>query len=1171
MSSRQRALVWAWAVAIAWGSLANAAEPTSMSGGDLSTERANVQALEKKPRSSPPAQRPAADAPTIVVLPPQLTVIPPTGVRTLAQHACDRLEEDLARTSRLRVVNRADLNRLIQERRTSPEQSQPALSYDAMLRLAVDADELLPHATLMLVDLSTGNPIDTWTLDWPIADARLAEIVAGLPQRLVKADRAAEPRLKLRLTGVERTQVRMAPLGLRLETLFVDALGQSKGILLVQHLEAASAQEESLLLMMGFSRLAGGRQFAPQADATLELRIAESDEVGKAFEDVPIEVSFRLRHGARPSDEWTSAKGVVRNYDDLARQAWQGLAKQLDKADAGVGAKMLDDLSLRRKQALIEVKAIDSVKPDLPESQLARAKLDHIEAALKLDPLCEQAAFLRVWQLWTFFGHQWTKYSGSREVHELLLAAARYNELFPQNPERNAQVQDYAWDAVRMTPALLNASRGEAITITPDLRVLLDAMKQMVEMSARGDPRRLSRGCPRYLTIVYRGMRQAGVSVEQREAWMDGILAGVREQMTKIEKVASISRHNFVFHHHWIHLIAAQMAAEDDQPKRAKELVSFVRKQMKEPKAPAVDSQRGDLVRIMRGVLIKLDDAAGLAEFDAWVKGSQTPVRASWFGNIPGDGYRVYDLNDHRYKPIEITYMPAKNRPRALSPLCEGKGYMYALTWKDGNDISWSHMRGTSGQGVSQEVVRIGLDEAGRPKGGGAGRESNWEGLEALPQPTVKKYFQALCARFIDGKLYIGTMYSGLLIFDADKKQWKVIDPAAGLPCWSVYSMHPQDDGTLFCTGRLEDNSSSFYFTYAIKSGEVRILRKTDRKAGIYPHELLLDVWKQDGTMRGLGVRAIVPDVMLGDYKKDIQAPNNGTYFFARLGERLFVTSGAGVSELDPSGKVKGRISTGGGSWVLPGFIDHWLLTRQEMPNDTPATGHLVGDGRYLWFTGNCVLYDPESKTWYGPLMSESMAGLSGYSLATSAGLWTGNSQFMSFIDRQKYMEAAVEANRALKTDEYVKLRDAAIAKMPPLPQARTLTAQRKFPQAKAVLDPYLQEHGEEPLAILLTGMINDSWGLKNPAVADDCYSRLEQMTDPSVKFTGMYMKLHVVSRDKKWDQAAATLKRIRDTFPTLEEEYEGDIATLSRQIDKAIAGPAASRRATTGSAGARE
>jgi hypothetical protein len=60
-------------------------------------------------------------------------------------------------------------------------------------------------------------------------------------------------------------------------------------------------------------------------------------------------------------------------------------------------------------------------------------------------------------------------------------------------------------------------------------------------------------------------------------------------------------------------------------------------------------------------------------------------------------------------------------------------------------------------------------------------------------------------------------------------------------------------------------------------------------------------------------------------------------------------------------------------------------------------------------------------------------------------------------------------------------------------------------------------------------------------------------MADPAAKFTGMYMRLHMEIHEKKWPDAAATVKLIRNTFPALDEDFEREIADLSAKIDKAI------------------
>ncbi len=1117
-----------------------------------------------------------ADAPTVVILPPKLPHVANAKLQASAMRICDQVAERLERSRRICVVNRIELDRVLAERRLSSKPSKPIRSYDAMLRLRVQTDELLPHAVVSLVDLSTGIALGTWRMDWPVKDSRLNELCRDVAARLSKSDRPAKGRLKLRLAGIERTQVRMESLGLRLENLFRDALRSSRDILLVEHLEAGTSKEEALLLLVGFARLAGERKFTPQADATLELRIAESDAVGRTFQETPIELAFRLRRGGNYSGDWKRSSGTVRDYDTLAQKTWKALSSALKKIDAEAGRKMLDDLTLRRKQALTEVKAAEKVQSDLPLEQRLRAKLGHVNAALKLDPFCEEAAFKRIGLLWNLYGHHFTKYSGHDDVHELILAAADYNNRFPQNADRSAGVQDSAWLGVRMTP-LFAIWKGQEVPITRKLRVPLDAMKQMVEMSTRGDPRRLSRGCPRFLLIVYRGMRQSGVSRARREAWIDGILTGVRSQLTQLKKVRRISRSNTVFRHHWMHLLAAEQAAEDDRASRAHKLVAFIQKQLDDPNAPQLkQSQRPDMLRIMRRVLIKMDDAKAMAKFDHWVNSTQKPVRTIWFGNL--GRYVVYDHSKQLYEPQKIAYyIPGRTPSRPMSPLCAGGGYLYAVVaCKNSNTIGWNG-------GFEPTVVRIPLDDRGRPKGKGLRRKNRhghivvgWDTLEMLPQPKVHKSLHVLCARFINGKLYLGTKQSGLLIFDAKTKKWEIIDPSRGLPCWGVYTLHDWKDGLLLCYGEETIGGwfIKFRYTFNPTSGTIRILQKQNRDKRIYLYYPCREIWEHEGKLCGLDRFALTQNI-LADKPHRRQLPrvhakgwpkrrvSGYEHNCGRIGERLFVQVPGGILELDRAGKVKSRIFTGG-SAVLPGFGDHWLVTRLDVPGEAPSRSEwpsgsmIVSDGRYLWFAGKHVLYDPQEKRWYGPLMRPVSAG---YSIATPAGLWMGGCYSMWFIDREEYMAAAKKAGRAIRSEQYVCLRDVAIAKLPAVPRARYLLALRKFDEAEDVLEAHLKEHADDPLALLLMGMVQDAWGQNDLKRAEACYRRLSEMKDPKHRFTGMYMHLHLLVHQKQWSQAQSFLNRMRSTFPRIDEDYDADIKRLGKRIRKALAngGPKAS------------
>lgn len=158
----------------------------------------------------------------------------------------------------------------------------------------------------------------------------------------------------------------------------------------------------------------------------------------------------------------------------------------------------------------------------------------------------------------------------------------------------------------------------------------------------------------------------------------------------------------------------------------------------------------------------------------------------------------------------------------------------------------------------------------------------------------------------------------------------------------------------------------------------------------------------------------------------------------------------------------------------------------------------------------------------------------------------------MWFIDREAYMAAARKAGRAIRCEQYVLRRDAAIAKLPAVPRARYLLALRKFDEAESVLEAHLEEHKDDPLALLLMGMVQDVWGQNNLGRAEACYRRLSEMKELKPKFTGMYMQLHLLVQQKQWSLAQSLLNRMRSTFPRVHEDYDKDVTRLAKQIKKA-------------------
>lgn len=242
-----------------------------------------------------------------VVLPPAFVAESEDKARAAAELACDQLARGLGKIPSLRIVDRSQLDRILKERRLGASGSAAILGYDAMIRLEIDAARPVPAIRLRVVDLSGGNPIVESQYPWsvPVSDDVVAKMVQQCQAGLRDSTRPRPKVLRVRLLEVANTDrsARLEPLAEKLRETFASALRRSSGILLVHHLEAQTAKEESLLLTLGLTQLPGGRQFAPQSDATIELRIGEMGGVGKTFEQTQVEVAWRIRRGGAYTGE----------------------------------------------------------------------------------------------------------------------------------------------------------------------------------------------------------------------------------------------------------------------------------------------------------------------------------------------------------------------------------------------------------------------------------------------------------------------------------------------------------------------------------------------------------------------------------------------------------------------------------------------------------------------------------------------------------------------------------------------------------------------------------------------------------------------------------------------------------------------------------------------------
>ena len=119
--------------------------------------------------------------------------------------AGDRLAQEIEAAGIAHLVDRQQLHHLLRERELAAEPSPPMLSYDAMVRLEIDAGRLAPESVLSVIDLSTGNVLEQETLGWPLREADVSPMLALCRKALKGVGRPAAGKLRVLAAAGDRT------------------------------------------------------------------------------------------------------------------------------------------------------------------------------------------------------------------------------------------------------------------------------------------------------------------------------------------------------------------------------------------------------------------------------------------------------------------------------------------------------------------------------------------------------------------------------------------------------------------------------------------------------------------------------------------------------------------------------------------------------------------------------------------------------------------------------------------------------------------------------------------------------------------------------------------------------------------------------------------------------
>ncbi len=332
------------------------------------------------------------DALSVVILPPHLQPDATTQEKNYAEAIADYLATSLDNSHIARVVNRQHMQQILNERAIAKGANHPLLSYDMIVRFDMRNKQKQSQATISVLDLSTGNPLATADISFPLLKKDFVTIVKVCQQAIQKFKRPEKKRLKVRFLGGENVDrnTRMNSLAHRLQSVMQESLRQSQQVIVVEHLEAMTSQEESLLLYSGLSRLAGGRLFAPQADATLALRIQGKDVLDKDFKKTPVEVSVQFLRKTQKEAQWKSFQGTVETFDKSITQSWESIAKEIKGVPPLVVKDVLSSLATRHRQAEKELDAVEMlIKSSAPIEKIIQRAL----TAIKLNPTSERARY----------------------------------------------------------------------------------------------------------------------------------------------------------------------------------------------------------------------------------------------------------------------------------------------------------------------------------------------------------------------------------------------------------------------------------------------------------------------------------------------------------------------------------------------------------------------------------------------------------------------------------------------------------------------------------------------------------------------------------------------------------------------------------------------------------
>ncbi len=815
-----------------------------------------------------------------------------------------------------------------------------------------------------------------------------------------------------------------------------------------------------------------------------------------------------------------------------------------------------EEAAARRKKAETKLKIAQGFRKKAQDrdadEQAALQWLEHAEAAWRMDPTFEEAAYEHCEALGSLPIRHRETHRTAENLARHFTAALQYTERFGVENRSHATM---VHDGVRVTVAMAGGLTNYGPHLAPVHVQHVETLKRLLVHALDYNLHGSTSDYHQYmLSVIYRAMVGTSAPVDQREQWVDDMLARVDRQCEHLRAGKdSDARPHYLANYMWLRFRAIELALSEGRNERARKLWDHARDLYQYQLPP-----EGSQLQWMRSVVTLADDAEWLAEFDRWHKELTSrvvtllPVRFPQVNLHPKPAdqsaaaiqWKAHRVSSLSFKALIVSKGRASTSVR---PLAVGDGVLYVLL-----DIDREH--GLLGA--------ISLDETERPVGrrtmatiGGIQYEA-WDGARLLPRPPFRgKYPDVAAVCHAHGKLSLATSESGLLVFDAGNEQWTAYGPDQGLPDVEVRSVASLDDHTVLCSSSRRKES---HFTLDLADGTVHVLRTGDREQRISCPPLH-GVWRNGKKLMGWDYGRLWTDLLAPG--AHTQSCLDGKLAYGWQGKwdnaieiramlqvagRRFVAGPSGLHEFDPSGRVlrswwsSDSISTEGPPVTVPPTSPGYGYNHVQ-------AGLLI----YSFHNNEAMAYRPETDTWYGPLPISADSAACG----TRDGIWGAGFNGLGYVRNEDFTAKAKKVGRVMTTAEYLKRRDATIEAMLPSERAKVYFAMRRFDEAERLLKDVLKDEPEHAEALLLLGWLHDAWCTNRPDEARRYYGRLAAMeANPDACFSGLYMEFTMLKREKKWAELLELSDRICGRFPQINEHRQRSIDWWRDHAQKQVA-----------------